>query len=237
MWIWVYAIALTVAFVVTCVMNHKKQEHKYYAYQNKIMESQLAEMNHIYMTMRGWRHDYHNHMQKIRAHLAMREYQEVDKYINLMETELSEIDFTYRTGNTGVDAILNSKLTLAEKNGLHVKCDAELPKELSVNQVDLCVLLGNLIDNAIEACEKLKEQEQRFLRIYMCVRKQQLYISVSNATNEVIRKLDKDYITNKRGNHGYGLKRIDLIVDKYQGYINRQNEPGVFATEVMLPLL
>lgn len=70
----------------------------------------------------------------------------------------------------------------------------------------------------------------------MCVRKQQLYISVSNATNEVIRKLDKEYISNKRGNHGHGLKRIDLIVDKYQGYINRQNEPGVFATEVMLPL-
>jgi len=236
MWIWLYAIILTVIFIVACIMNHKRQEDKYYAYQNKVMESQLEEMNHIYLTMRGWRHDYHNHMQKIRAHLALGEYREVDKYINLMETELSEIDFTYKTGNTGVDAMLNSKLTLAGKNGLHIKCDAVLPKEISINQVDLCVLLGNLIDNAIEACGKLEKQENRFLRIYMCVRRQQLYISVSNATNEVIRKLDKEYITNKRGNHGHGLKRIDLIVDKYQGYINRQNEPGVFATEVMLPL-
>jgi hypothetical protein len=76
----------------------------------------------------------------------------------------------------------------------------------------------------------------RFLRVYMCVQKQQLYISVSNATNEVIRKLDREYITNKRGNHGHGLRRINLIVEKHQGYINRQNEPGVFATEIMLPM-
>lgn len=70
----------------------------------------------------------------------------------------------------------------------------------------------------------------------MCVQKQQLYISVSNAINEVIRKLDREYITNKRGNHGHGLRRINLIVEKHQGYINRQNEPGVFATEIMLPM-
>ncbi|MCD8118848.1 MAG: GHKL domain-containing protein, partial [Lachnospiraceae bacterium] len=78
---------------------------------------------------------------------------------------------------------------------------------------------------------------RKFLRLYMCVRKKQLYISVTNATSEVIRKLDWEYISNKRGNHGHGLKRIDLTVAKCGGYINRQNEPGVFATEIMLPLV
>ena len=66
--------------------------------------------------------------------------------------------------------------------------------------------------------------------------KKQLYISVCNATNEVVRKIDEDYISKKRGDHGHGLKRINLIVEKYDGYINRKNEPGVFVTEVMLPL-
>ena len=63
-----------------------------------------------------------------------------------------------------------------------------------------------------------------------------LYISVSNATNETVRKLDEEYITHKRGNHGHGLKRINLIVEKYDGFINRKNEAGVFVTEIMLPL-
>ena len=74
------------------------------------------------------------------------------------------------------------------------------------------------------------------MRIYIGIFKEQLYLSVTNATNEVIRKLDKDFISNKRGNHGHGLKRIDRIVEKYDGFINRKNEPGAFATEIMLPL-
>jgi len=66
--------------------------------------------------------------------------------------------------------------------------------------------------------------------------KEQLYLSVTNSTSEKIRRIDKEYISNKRGNHGHGLRRIDNIVEKYEGYINRKNEPEVFATEVMLPL-
>ncbi|MBO5071774.1 MAG: GHKL domain-containing protein [Eubacterium sp.] len=216
--------------------NERRNEKKLSEYEEKLVASQLDEMNQLYMTMRGWRHDYHNHMQKIRAHLALGEYDQVQEYINLMETELDAVDIRYKSGNTGVDAMLNSKLTLAEKKGLRIKCDAELPKKLSCNPVDLCVLLGNLIDNAIEACEKMDPSQDRFIRIYMCVRKKQFYLSVSNATSEVIRKLDREYITNKRGNHGNGLRRINKVVEKNNGFINRQNEPGVFATEVMLPL-
>ncbi len=226
--------------VILCMLlrffNEKRNEKKLSEYEEKLVASQMDEMNQLYMTMRGWRHDYHNHMQKIRAHLALGEYDQIQEYINLMETELDAVDIRYKSGNTGVDAMLNSKLTLAEKKGLRIKCDAELPKKLSCNPVDLCVLLGNLIDNAIEACEKMDPSQDRFIRIYMCVRKKQFYLSVSNATSEVIRKLDKEYITNKRGNHGNGLRRINKVVEKNNGFINRQNEPGVFATEVMLPL-
>ena len=226
--------------MVICILlvylNERRNEKKISEYENKLVASQWEEMNQLYMTMRGWRHDYHNHMQKIRAHLALGEYEAVQEYIDLMETELDAVDIRYKTGNTGVDAMLNSKLTLAEQKGLRIKCDAELPKKLSFNPVDLCVLLGNLIDNAIEACEKMDSASDRFIRIYMCVRKRQLYLSVSNATNEVIRRLDKEYITNKRGNHGNGLRRINKVVEKHKGFINRQNEPGVFATEIMLPL-
>lgn len=226
--------------VILCMLllffNEKRNEKKLSEYEEKLVASQMDEMNQLYMTMRGWRHDYHNHMQKTRAHLALGEYDQIQEYINLMETELDAVDIRYKSGNTGVDAMLNSKLTLAEKKGLRIKCDAELPKKLSCNPVDLCVLLGNLIDNAIEACEKMDPSQDRFIRIYMCVRKKQFYLSVSNATSEVIRKLDKEYITNKRGNHGNGLRRINKVVEKNNGFINRQNEPGVFATEVMLPL-
>ena len=148
---------------------------------------------------------------------------------------MDDINLPFNIGNINADAILNSKISLAIKKGIRVDYKATVPKELEVSDIDLCVVLGNLIDNAVEACEKV-EPKRQFIRLYIGVLQKQLYLSVSNATNEVVRKFDEEYITTKRGNHGHGLKRINNIVDKYDGYINRKNEPGVFVTEIMLPL-
>ncbi len=82
------------------------------------------------------------------------------------------------------------------------------------------MLLGNLIDNAIEACEKV--EGEKFIRLYLGIYKKQLYMSITNATNEVVRKFDEEYISNKRGNHGHGLKRINKASDAL-GY----NEGGL----------
>jgi sensor histidine kinase regulating citrate/malate metabolism len=126
---------------------------------------------------------------------------------------------------------------LALKGDIEINYKAEVPPELTVSDLDLCVLIGNLIDNAVEACEKLEAGESgRFIRLYIGVLKKQLYITITNGTGEIVRKLDEEYITAKRGNHGHGLKRINKIVEKYGGFINRKNEPGVFVTEILLPL-
>lgn len=213
-----------------------RYEKRILEYQRKAMEKQVAEVNEIYLTMRGWRHDYHNHLQKLSAHLMEGQIEEAKKYIGELGESLDNIKTKYQTGNVSLDAILNSKLSIVEKEKIAINCKVEIGENLTVSDIDLCILLGNLIDNAVEACRVIPEEAERFLRIYMCIRKQQLYISVSNATNEVIRKLDAEYISKKRGDHGHGLKRINIVVDKYSGFIKRANEPGVFATEIMLPL-
>jgi len=213
-----------------------RYEKRILEYQRRAMEKQVEEVNEIYMTMRGWRHDYHNHLQKLSAHLQEEQIEEAKRYIRDLGESLDNIKTKYQTGNVSLDAILNSKLSIVEKERIAINCKVEIGENLTVSDIDLCILLGNLIDNAVEACRVIPEEAERFLRIYMCIRKQQLYISVSNATNEVIRKLDAEYISKKRGDHGHGLKRINIVVDKYGGFIKRANEPGVFATEIMLPL-
>ena len=157
------------------------------------------------------------------------------EYLDNLEQDLDGIRVLAETGNISVDAILNAKLSLVLKQGIDLNFKATVPRNLAVSDIDLCVILGNLIDNAMESCEKV-EEGQRFLRLYIGVLKQQLYLSISNATTETVRKIDAAYISTKRGNHGHGLKRIDRVVEKYGGYVNRQNEPGVFATEILLPL-
>lgn len=212
------------------------RDRKYLNYQVEMMSRQVEEVNEIYMTMRGWRHDYHNHLQKLKAHLALGQIEEAEKYLNELEGDLNGIKVKYTTGNVSLDAILNSKLSIAEKEKIRIRCKAEIGENLAIGDIDLCVIIGNLIDNAVESCRKMPEDSERFLRIYLCIRKQQLYIAVTNSTGEVIRKLDAEYVSNKRGDHGHGLRRIDLVVEKYNGYIRRANEPGVFSTEIMLPL-
>lgn len=228
--------AVIATAVITAYIVRKKEEERLGIYQDRILKTQREEVQNIYKTMRGWRHDYHNHMQKIKAHLALNQLREVREYLDQLEEDLDAIDIAIKTGNVSVDAILSSKLSVAGGKGISINCKAKVPEQLMVSDIDLCVILGNLIDNGVESCEKMKESEKKFIRVYIGIFKKQLYISVTNATNEVIRKLDREFISNKRGNHGHGLKRIDNIVEKYDGFINRKNEPGVFATEIMLPL-
>lgn len=232
----VFILTVVLTIILTAYIVRKREQDRLGAYQDKILSAQREEIQSIYATMRGWRHDYHNHMQKIKAHLAMDQIDEVNKYLNQLEEDLDSIDIAIKTGNTTLDAILSSKLSVAAGKEIDINCKAGVPGELAVSDIDLCVIIGNLIDNGMESCEKMGEGERKFIRVYVGVFKEQLYISVSNSTNEVIRRLDREFISNKRGNHGHGLRRIDNIVEKYEGFINRKNEPGAFATEIMLPL-
>lgn len=237
--IWISFIMSTLVFIIAEYHHHstkKIYDQLEIEHQNKLVRHHIDEVQSIYLTMREWRHDYHNHMQTLKAHMAMAQYDLANQYLDELEKDLNDIRIFIKSGNINLDAILNSKLSLAKSKNIAVNCKAELPSKLTISDIDLCVLIGNLLDNALEACEQMPCDEEPFLRIYIGVFKQQLYISVANATKELTRKLDHEYTTNKRGNHGHGLKRIYNTVKKYEGFINSQNEPGVFITEIMLPL-
>lgn len=214
----------------------KREEDKAIIYQNKLMKQQMDEIENIYMTMRGWRHDYHNHLQSLKGYLSLNKVEQMKNYLNELETDLDSIDTLYHSGNLQLDSILNAKLAIAEKGQIRIHCDASIPPQLHVSDLDLCVILGNLLDNAIESCRKIKDPDERFIRVYIGILKKQLYISITNATSETVKQRTDHYFTTKRGDHGHGLKRVDQVVKKYDGYLNRQNEPGVFATEIVLPL-
>jgi len=228
-------VTAVLAVVITVRLMNRSTEKRIGEYQDKVLKNQRDEVQSIYRTMRGWRHDYHNHMQTIKAYLSLGQVEETLTYLDHLEEDLDAIDIAIRTGNVSVDAIVSSKLSVAAKKHITVDCTAKMPEQVKVTDVDLCTVLGNLLDNAIESCEKVSE-EKRFIRLYIGVFKKQLYLSVTNATAESRRKKLTELVSEKKGSHGFGLRRIDLVAEKYHGFVNRKNEPGVFATEVMLPL-
>jgi len=205
------------------------------AWQNDLIAWHCAEVENIYRQMRGWRHDYHNHIQAMKG-LALGVSDALDAYLNRLDDDLTRVDTIVKTGNIMVDAILNSKLSLAQGRKIAVNAKAFIPEALGVTDIDFCVVVGNLLDNAMEACETIDDAGGRFIRVYIDVMGEQLYLSVSNSTRGRAKRTGGAYQTTKAGSHGFGLVRVDRIIAKYNGYLNRQNEEGIFATEIMLPL-
>lgn len=210
------------------------------AYQSDLLEKHCEEVENMYRQTRGWRHDYHNHIQTMKAHLVMGELAKLEEYLNELDTDLTTVDTVIKTGNVMMDAILNSKISLAKARGIRIDAKAVVPKELAISEVELSLIVGNLMDNAMEACMKITEEERRFIRVYIDILKGQLYIYVMNSVEGTPKRSGKIYLSTKNAKegsyHGFGLMRIDKVVERYHGYLERQDEEGVFATEVMLPL-
>lgn len=230
-----FFLAMAAAVCITAVLVKRKEEKRLGEFQDNILKKQREEVQNIYHTMRGWRHDYHNHMQTIKAYLAMGQVEETLGYLEHLEEDLDSIDIAVQTGNVALDAILSSKISIASQREISVNYKAKVPDRLQVSDVHLCAIIGNLLDNAVEACEGIKAGK-KFIRVYIGIFRQQLYISVTNSTSADRRRKLSELASTKQGEHGLGLRRIDRIVEDYHGYLNRKNEPGIFVTEIMLPL-
>ena len=189
----------------------------------------------MYKQIRGWRHDYRNHIQLMKVLAANGDMDAIKDYLDKLDTDLSTVDTVVKTGNAMADAILNSKISLAKSKGIAVKVDAHIPVKLKMSELDLCVIIGNLFDNAIDASMALPE-EQRLIRVYMDMKNTQLYISFTNFTaTKKLAKVGNRFQTTKGDGHGFGLLRIDNIIERLDGYLSRNSEDGAFTTEILIP--
>lgn len=213
----------------------KRIDKQIASYQQELIETHYREVDNMYRQIRGWRHDYRNHIQTMKAYAAAEDWDAIRWYLDLLDKDLTTVDTVIKTGNPMADAILNSKISLAKAKGIRVVADAHIPYKLKSSEIDLCCIIGNLFDNAIEASEKLPE-EQRVIRVYMDMKGTQLYISFTNFTaGKKLKKVGKVFRSTKGEGHGFGLVRIDAIVDRLDGYISRNSEDGAFTTEILLP--
>lgn len=213
----------------------KQIDRQIASYQHELIETHYREVDNMYRQMRSWRHDYRNHIQTMKAYAAAGDWDAIRRYLDLLDEDLTTVDTVIKTGNPMTDAILNSKISLARAKGIAVKAEAHVPVKLRSSEIDLCCILGNLFDNAIEASVQLPE-EQRLIRVYIDMKGTQLYISFTNFTaGKKLKKAGGLFRTTKGEGHGFGLVRIDTIVERLEGFISRNSEDGAFTTEILLP--
>ena len=213
----------------------KQIDKRIAAYQRELIETHYREVENMYRQIRGWRHDYRNHIQMMKVLAANGDMDALKAYLDELDTDLNTVDTVVKTGNPMADAILNSKISLARSRNIPTQVDAHIPVKLKMSELDLCCIIGNLFDNAMEASMALPE-EKRMIRVYMDMKGTQLYISFTNFT--AAKKLDKvgrGFKTSKGEGHGFGLVQIDDIVSRYDGYLSRNSEDGAFTTEILIP--
>ena len=213
----------------------KQIDKRIAAYQRELIETHYREVDNMYRQIRGWRHDYRNHIQTMKVLAANGDMDAIKAYLDELDTDLNTVDTVVKTGNAMADAILNSKISLARSKCITVQCDAHIPVKLKMSELDLCCIIGNLFDNAIEASLPLPE-DQRQIRVYMDMKGTQLYISFTNFTStKKLEKVGKLFQTTKGDGHGFGLVRIDNIIERLDGYLSRNSEDGAFTTEILIP--
>ena len=208
------------------------------------LQEHMEEMERIYSGIRGMKHDMKNTLAVIQRLSAGEGSGELQEYLSELNRGLEKLEVRFRTGNTVVDTLLNMKYHEAVRGMPDLRMDADkllLPRGVQIHSYDIGIILGNAVDNAIEACRKLKAKEpgaDAFIRISSLQKGNLLILKVENSFDgRLVLKAKEEFpVTDKadRENHGIGLINIRSTAEKYQGTMDFKVNGRVFILSVMM---
>ena len=207
---------------------NKKHDMEYNYYLN-IKESQ-EKVRRIY-------HDINNHMTNIK--IIQNKNEQVDIYLDSIHKEISDFKNVFNTGNVILDIILSEKSRLCKSKNIYFLCNIDFSKCDFIDMIDVSSVFSNLLDNAIEACEKIEDDaDEKYISIKGTIVKSYYIIKCENSKiNKVIIKNNK-IISGKKDKyfHGIGIESIKSSLKKYDGELEIENEENKFISTIYIPL-
>ncbi len=213
----------------------KKTYLKLVEYQTEQAEKHLNEVRSIHKEMRGYKHDFHHHLQTLKGQLEAGEVDRALTYIEQLDNQLMNVDTLLKTGNVSLDAILSAKIAQAKAENIAVTVKANVPDKLTISDLELSIIIGNLLDNAIEACSTVNGE--RFIRIFISMKGTMLYFSMLNTAGAKKKKTGSLFMSHKNGVHGFGLRRAEAILEDHGGWVKYNSENGAFTSEFLVPAI
>ena len=213
----------------------EKSMKQLYAEQVRMYDEELHEKQKTIDGVRRTRHDIKNHMiylQELLAENPDEAKKFLKEYLGENIDNKSELS---KSGNLAVDALINYKNIIAREKGITIHLESRIPAELPYESTDLSIILGNLLDNAMEATEKLENEKDIF--VSLLYQKEKMLIKVQNPyTGDLKKDRAGNYISEKkdRENHGIGLKSVRKVVEKYEGVMEIHTEDQTFEVYVIL---
>lgn len=204
----------------------KKTYLKLVQYQTEQAKQHLNEVRSIHSEMRGYKHDFHHHLQALKGQLEAGEVERAIAYIEELDHQLMNVDTLLKTGNVSLDAVLSAKIAQAKAENIAVDVKANVPDSLTITDV---------VDNAIDSCRL--SSGKRFIRIYMSMKGKMLYFSMLNSAGMKKKKIGTLFSSNKEGMHGFGLHRAETIIEEHGGWCKYNSEDGAFSSEFLVPAM
>ena len=204
-----------------------QRENELYSRKCEIMRESTEELQ-------AFRHDLNNQFIALNELLATNQIEEAKEQLHSLSAQTEpRIIYSY-TGNTPIDSIINYKFQNAEKEQIKINTKIAVPSDIKIEVVDIITILGNLLDNAIEAVLLLKDN--RFITLKLVYSQERLIIRVTNSFNGIVKSKNGSIITKKAdtANHGFGLGNVQKIAEKYNGILKTDSSGGVFTVDVLL---
>lgn len=204
-----------------------KQETKYYHKQAELIQNNSQKIKQL-------RHDMKNYTIALSELIKNNENEKALKYISSVSGILEPAKIYCNTGILSIDSIVNYKFTRAEEIGISVDSEITIPNNLNLNSNDLVAILGNLLDNAIEASSKA---ENKYIKFRTSYDRGTVLIVLTNSYNGELNFEGKSYKTTKEDNkaiHGIGLKSIKSAVEKYNGAMKVTHTDTEFSVRILL---
>lgn len=217
--------------------NAMKIEHELLLAESNYRKCYAENAKNQYEEIRRIRHDMKQSYDVIQQLVLEERYEELQQYLPQMSEQLRSIESTINTNHMIVNAILNTKLSAAKKQGIKTLCNTIKDFHIKqIEEIDLCHLLGNLLDNAIEAAVKCPQGKTKYIEIFITERNQILLITVKNSYNQG--ELPPTLQTSKfnKIDHGFGIKTIKRIAKKYDGLADFYTENDLFCCNVTLQI-
>jgi len=216
----------------------------YQTIRNQQAEKQLAvqrehyrNLNDSINAMKTMRHDLRHHLVTCLEFLVKKNSAAAENYLGQLCKNYDDIAIPKVCSNQFADALISHYLKAAQEQGVTVNTNLHLPYNLGIDDQDLCVILGNCLENAVEACSKIPQDQVRYIDIKTTIAKNHLVIKIANSFCGSVIRQGENYVSSKDGDdHGIGLASVKALTAKYHGYCSISCEQQVFKVAVSLKL-
>ncbi len=227
-------------FQYICNYFEKAKQYEMIEYQNAMMIQATLERDESHKEIRKIWHDFNNHISCIDMLLQMEHVKRARDYIADMKINSEKISLDIKTGNEIADAVINQKYLKAKQQNIDVSVKGFIGEDMGINAVDLCALMSNALDNAIEATSKIDNESEvsKKIEVKMKPYKDYMLIEIINTVKERVADIESFKTTkNDKTRHGFGMLNMKKIVEKYDGYLQYFCEENTVNLSIMLKVV